>query len=840
LAAWAGDLDDLADLLAHPNVGPKDGGYFVRGPFDDVATRADEHIVRGFAAILDGDKRIDLETGEVFEGAPHPDYVHSALIDAGVSHLLVTSHSHLDPNRGGSGFHRWRCIVPCELADAEELRAVVDYLIGVLHAEQVLLAPSRENYIWSQPWFVPRLRSPDAPFLSLLYDEGQPLDVAEIAAEYRKQSATSRPAVEPETAPRQSRTGSPISRFVEIYGEPEAIITRLESHGYVLKHTSTINGEIAYRLIRPGSASGIAGVAVFRHRSGSKWLVCSHHGSGDPLSGPGGQIQTHDAFDLFRILEAGGDEQQALRRLRMDHPECFVASAANNIPVHDSREDYAERSAAITTKEAWALIRAAEQIVDVEECDDRLLRVVAPQVYQSSEITEVDRRKLLGTIAKLAGATYGALKADLGAYDEVKADKDLRHLQAAREVVKAFGDENVITQSAFIWTWRRQGVWKRIDDREVKSKIHEIAGSNELTKGIADSVLDLFKTETFLPDHAFDQDTSAINLLNGELYWDGADWDLRAHNREHYRTTQLAVRYDPSAKAPRFQQFLSEIFDGDVDGTDKAKTILQMLGYSLLTTCRYERFIILVGSGANGKSVLLSVVTELLGRANVAAVQPCQFDNRFQRAHLFGKLANIVVEIAEGAEIADAALKSIVSGELTTAEHKHKPPFDFTPFATCWFGTNHMPHTRDFSDAMFRRAFVIPFNRKFEGESCDEHLKEKLVAERSGILNLALGGLAEVLTQGFAEPESCIRAKHDWRLQCDQVARFVEDCCEARPGTYTTSQVVFDRYRTWALAEGITRMLGKNAVSTRLRGLGFEPGHDPSRQSRVIWGIKLR
>lgn len=265
-----------------------------------------------------------------------------------------------------------------------------------------------------------------------------------------------------------------------------------------------------------------------------------------------------------------------------------------------------------------------------------------------------------------------------------------------------------------------------------------------------------------------------------------------------------------------------------------------MLGYSLLTTCRYERFIILVGSGANGKSVLLSVVTELLGRANVAAVQPCQFDNRFQRAHLFGKLANIVVEIAEGAEIADAALKSIVSGELTTAEHKHKPPFDFTPFATCWFGTNHMPHTRDFSDAMFRRAFVIPFNRKFEGESCDEHLKEKLVAERSGILNLALGGLAEVLSQGFTEPESCIRAKHDWRLQCDQVARFVEDCCEARPGTYTTSQVVFDRYRTWALAEGITRMLGKNAVSTRLRGLGFEPGHDPSRQSRVIWGIRLR
>jgi phage/plasmid-associated DNA primase len=131
--------------------------------------------------------------------------------------------------------------------------------------------------------------------------------------------------------------------------------------------------------------------------------------------------------------------------------------------------------------------------------------------------------------------------------------------------------------------------------------------------------------------------------------------------------------------------------------------------------------------------VLLSVLAALLGQHNVAAVQPSQFDNRFQRAHLHGKLANIVTEIAEGAELADAALKAIVSGELTTAEHKHKPPFDFQPFATCWFGTNHMPHSRDFSDALFRRAIVLTFNRKFYGTDRDEGLKEKLFAELPGI-----------------------------------------------------------------------------------------------------------
>ena len=82
-------------------------------------------------------------------------------------------------------------------------------------------------------------------------------------------------------------------------------------------------------------------------------------------------------------------------------------------------------------------------------------------------------------------------------------------------------------------------------------------------------------------------------------------------------------------------------------------------------------------SGANGKSVLMDTLASLVGYEHVAAVQPSQFENRFQRAHLHCKLVNLVTEIAEGHEIADAQLKAIVSGELSTAEHKHKPPSEY-------------------------------------------------------------------------------------------------------------------------------------------------------------------
>ena len=120
-----------------------------------------------------------------------------------------------------------------------------------------------------------------------------------------------------------------------------------------------------------------------------------------------------------------------------------------------------------------------------------------------------------------------------------------------------------------------------------------------------------------------------------------------------------------------------------------------------------------------------------------------------------------------------------MSGELTTAEHKHKPPFDFYPYATCWFGTNHMPHTRDFSNALFRRAIIIPFNKTFQEDEQDKHLKDRLKGELPGILNYALDGIAGVFERGaFRKPTSCENAKAEWRIESDQVAQFSQDMCK--------------------------------------------------------------
>lgn len=354
-----------------------------------------------------------------------------------------------------------------------------------------------------------------------------------------------------------------------------------------------------------------------------------------------------------------------------------------------------------------------------------------------------------------------------------------------------------------------------------------------------DSVTDLFRTEVFKPHHRFDIGSSeCVNTLNGELVLTGEQWELMPHDREHYRTTQIPVEYDPRAQAPKFITFLSEVFKGDPDAGDKATALLEMIGYTLMAHCRHEKFIILVGSGANGKSVFLSLLEALAGTENVAGVQPSQFDRSFQRAHLHGKLANIVTEIKQGEMIDDASLKGIVSGEPTSVEHKFKDPFVMRPFSTCWFGTNHMPHTRDFSDALFRRALVVEFNNKFKPElgNCDPQLKDKLMEELPGILSLALDAYAGALQVGFTMPESCQHARDQWRLEADQVAQFVEAECEPDPLERMEPQKLFNAYRAWAQENGIHRQLTQKSFSDRLKALGYDTRK--SNGKRYTAGLK--
>jgi putative DNA primase/helicase len=551
--------------------------------------------------------------------------------------------------------------------------------------------------------------------------------------------------------------------------------------------------------------------------------------------------ESADSASTSFPAHTGGYEHGAYRCLHQHCEHRTQEEFRRAIGVSNPADDFE-----VSDETAAQLRAAAEQIVEQAKADAgapfersalstlRALRKVDPAAFMRTRdaIKHANR-----------GVSVRALDAEIRQSDEGEEGPD--HLAIARAVQARAGKDNLIFSQGAFWRWKDKGVWRDVDDREVKQFVQEtiesaFAHTHKVTRSLVDSVVDVLKTESYREDHRFDGGaTNVINLLNGELHLAEDGWQLRPHRREDYRTTQLPVAFDPDAAAPRFERFLAELFEGDADAQAKAAVLLEALGYSLLPDSRFERFVLLVGGGANGKSVMLYIVGELVGQEQASAVQPSQFGNRFQRAHLRGKLVNVVTEIAEGAEIADAELKAIVSGELTTAEHKLRPPFDFRPFATCWFATNHMPHTRDFSEALFRRAIILTFGRRFDGPACDPHLKDKLRAELPGVLNLALAGLARLLARGrFTPVESSEEAKREWRLQADQVAQFVEERCAVEGGAAIASSALYGAYERWAIGAGIGRRVTRKTFTQRLQRLGVAAAKGTDGV-RILAGIRL-
>ncbi|WP_152206503.1 phage/plasmid primase, P4 family [Marinobacter changyiensis] len=574
--------------------------------------------------------------------------------------------------------------------------------------------------------------------------------------------------------------------------------------------------------LRVGSASPASAPRSSQGGIGDDEDIVTEGGRNDTLASRGGQMRR---FGMG--LEAITAALLAENKIRCSPPlsEREVRTIAASIGKY--RPD---------KRASVPMLRYAEieqKINDTEDVDTLTGRL--SDLITVSTMRGAQKQVLYKIIARKAGTTVPALMADAKAMAETEDN----HMSTAGAAIAAIGESNLLHAQSTFWKWSGK-VWEPVHDRQVKKTIHAVAGRTELTGHVVGSVLDLIKTEVYRPTVEFDRLSGVINCLNGELTYSGDEWHLAEHRRDRYLTTLIPVEYDPEAQAPRFNKFLCEVFQGDADAFEKITVVGEALGYSLIPSSHLERFFMLIGSGANGKSVLLGVLKDLLGAHNVAAVKPSQFENQFQRAHLRGKLANIITEIEEGGQIADAQLKALVSGETTTAEQKHRDPFDFVPFATQWFGTNHFPHTRDFSQALFRRALVLTFNREFCEADRDVGLAARLREELPGILNFALAGLARLYRfEAFTMPESSREAARAWRMEADQISQFVEETCDTGPDMESETGVIYQAYRSWATSAGIQRKVSHKSFTTRLEARGLKRSRRTGGK-RFIHGLSLR
>lgn len=190
-------------------------------------------------------------------------------------------------------------------------------------------------------------------------------------------------------------------------------------------------------------------------------------------------------------------------------------------------------------------------------------------------------------------------------------------------------------------------------------------------------------------------------------------------------TNGIPHNYNPKAES----EYMNKAFDEWCNHDEDIRRLLEeSIGITLSCTTKWQKMFILYGKPKSGKTTFLKVLEKVLGENNYSSLQMEDMGERFNKACLLSKLANIGDDLSDNPinNSTIATIKNVVTGGSLTVEYKGENPFSFHPYATLFFSANVFPTFNDPEGAMGRRIVPIPFDSTFKK---DVKEKENLFSE---------------------------------------------------------------------------------------------------------------
>ncbi len=296
-----------------------------------------------------------------------------------------------------------------------------------------------------------------------------------------------------------------------------------------------------------------------------------------------------------------------------------------------------------------------------------------------------------------------------------------------------------------------------------------------------------------------------MNLKNG-LY-NLLDGSFRDHDPAYLSTVQIGAAYrpelleEPDTGCPIFQAFLRSVLD-----EPEIHLLKEIFGYLLIPVNKAQKSFVFVGAPNAGKSTLLAVAQEiLLGSDNVSNIPWQGLGDRFNKAELFGKLANIFADLPSKAIDDNGLFKALTGEDYITAERKNKDPFSFRPYARFLFSCNDIPRNYgDRSEGFFRRLILIRFSRSVPTEQRDAGLREKLATESDGIFMWALEGLRRLMRNGyyFTETAATRAELEKYKTESSSSLSFADNYLVAEKDAIAVRDEVYEAYKSFCSNSG--------------------------------------
>lgn len=281
---------------------------------------------------------------------------------------------------------------------------------------------------------------------------------------------------------------------------------------------------------------------------------------------------------------------------------------------------------------------------------------------------------------------------------------------------------------------------------------------------------------------------------------------VHPHSPDWFSMSNVPAAYEPNSQCRKWINFLLKAMEGDIE---RISLLQEWFGYLLLGDARFQKCLLLVGDGKNGKSVLLAAMRAMLGKANYSSLSIEDLAKDFELANTIGKLANITADMNEVDQVAEGVIKAMASGDPIHVKVKYKAGVTMVPTARLVFATNNLPRISDRSQGTWRRLTLIPFNyivtpeERVYGMDTEEFWQDEL----NGIFNWSLGGLYRLCKQNhFTYSKVCDQSLREYRSDSNPLDEFFENTLEPEAEAIVELEKVYKLYRTWCVQSGYNSM----------------------------------
>lgn len=394
------------------------------------------------------------------------------------------------------------------------------------------------------------------------------------------------------------------------------------------------------------------------------------------------------------------------------------------------------------------------------------------------------------------------------------------------------------------WSVFNGKFWVDGATEDVKAIIRPCLSDDQVFRAVIDGVENVMRLDprVALRDDPWDRHKHLLNCPNGT--YDLKTGETMPHDPAHLITkiTRVSPRFDYQDSL--WLKLLPMWFENQTE----IDYIQRYFGLCLTGETRDECVAIWIGKSGAGKSKMTDIVSYVMGDYAQTAPDTAFLDVRYhphleEIARMRGKRVIFIHEVEGYLNI--SRIKSIASGEPTSASFKGKDSFEFRPEAKLWFVGNEAPPSKSSGRELQRRFHVYEFVRQIGDKDMDLELPHKLREEAEFILGWMIDGSRKYYAdRRLQRSPHVIESTTHYFADADIVEQWIEECCSVDETAVTPIGDLFVSFDPWADDSRVKAKPDKGRFSQRLKAKGYQLDRltmDRGRPAvRVVRGLRLR